>query len=380
MTDEQALPDRRPTETPLAVPPASPNDAPKQGGAGRTNPVNWLFCLFFRPGKFFAEYARATPSWLVVICACIFGAAWGLWEHIPEEYRAKLPERGAAGYVLGKTLCYAVVGGAFWYFFAGTWYAFRVSLCRPQDMTPKLARRAFIFSELVYALPAAIGSAIWWIVQDQSFLIATIVVSILFILWSVYISYRAARALFRATRFRAALLFLLLPYLFYGVCFAFPFLLGSASSRLAQVEVPFENAVFTMRRPANWQKFETPGPSAVSFHIPDIGSFLATVKHSEGQPIDLERTAQAAAQGMAAKFSTTAEALGTFPAWGKYSGHGIRVSINGNGKDLVTSIFCASLPDERLLLVMEVGQSNAEAQLQPQFEIARKTLRVKPAK
>jgi hypothetical protein len=175
-------------------------------------------------------------------------------------------------------------------------------------------------------------------------------------------------------------LFIVLPLVFYAFSFKCIEAARDARARMAPSEVPFENAVFTMHRPANWQSFETPGPGILTFHIPDIGTFMVIVKDSEGQAIDLERTAQGAAQSMAAKFDATANELDTFPTWGEYSGHGIRTSMKGNGKDMVARIFCASLPDGRILCVYELGQANAEGQLQPQFEIVRKTLQVKPTK
>lgn len=313
-----------------------------------------------------------------MVCAYIFGAAWYLMYFMSPQRRAEIPTQAEAGYVFGYTLVGAVVAGALWYFLMGSWYALRVRLCSPQGMSWKLSRRAFIFSELVYALPCAVGIAIWWVIQDQSFLIAAQMVIALFIFWSIYVSYRGARTLFRAARIRALVLFVVLPGMLYGAAFAIPSLLVYTKSPLA--DVPFEDAVFRMRRPANWKVMKSPGPGSVQFHIPGFGSFVAAVADLEGVTIDLEATVQAMAQKMGADFNTVPRELDTFQTWGRYSGHGRRISMNVDGKETVVRIFCGSLPDGRLLRTNEISTAGAEARLQPQFEVVRKTLEVKPVK
>jgi len=314
----------------------------------------------------------------VAICACIFGAAWGLTYYADPGRRAELPEETAAARVFGRALGFAIVGGAFWYALAGTWYGVRLSLCKPHGMSWKLARRTFIFSELVYALPCAIGMSIWWITQGPSFLIAILIVSGVLMFWSVYVSYRGVRALFQADRVRAMVLFIVLPSIFYAACWAVPMLLENARSHLTKATVPFEDSVFTMNRPANWVPLKAPGPGAIEFHIPDVGGFVATVRDTQAGTVDLEQTARAMAQKMATNFKTVARDLERFSAWGAYSGHGFRLTMNVDGNETVARVFCGSLPGRRVLIINEIGLVRAESELDKEFEIVRKTLRVKP--
>ncbi len=394
MATEQGIDGPEPGERLPGIPPPLPDEVSTQdsGVRTKTNPVTWLRCLYFRPRKFFAECARSTSTSVVAICAYIFGAAWYLTYYMFPERRAEIPVEGSAvaSYVFGYALIGAAVGGAFWYFVVGSWYSLRVLLCSPKGMSWKLSRRAFIFSELVYALPCTIGIAIWWIIRDRSFLLATSIVGGLLIFWSVYVSYRGVRTLFRAARIRALVFFVVLPGMLYAAGFAIPILINiyaksgqSLKSRQTlsrRLDPPFDDAVFRMVRPANWKVAKAPRPGSVLFHIPGVGSFAASAIDSEGETIDFEDTVQAIGQEMAARFKTVAKELDTFPTWGGYSGHGKRILMNVDGKETIVRIFCGSLPDGRLLLTNEICLASAEARLQPQFEVVRKTLEVKPVK
>ena len=359
----------------------------------KISPIHWLLRLFFRPGKFFEHNARGSSTLVVILSAYVFGAAWSLTYYMDAARRPELPAEATAWYVFGATLVGAVVGGAVWYFLAGTWYGIRLTFCRSQGVTWKLARRVFIFSEFLYALPLSIGLFGWWATQARWLLLVTMAVVGALMFWSTYVSYRGVRVLFRAARARAVVWFVVLPCILYAACFALPPLLENVRSRvrqrlrenarshIPQRTVHFEDAFFSMERPANWVRVQqSGGPGAVVFNIPHSGSFSAIIPDPPAGEVDLEQTAQAMAQMLAKHFKTVANELGSYATWGSYSGRGLRLGMNVDGHDTLARIFCTVLPDGRILVVHEMGLEKAQPELEKQFDVVRKTLRVKPVK
>ena len=222
--------------------------------------------------------------------------------------------------------------------------------------------------------------SIWWVIQNKFFLQVTLIGIGMLMFWSVYVSDRGVRTVFQTARVRAVVLFIVLPSILYAACLAGPILLRKARSHLAIVSVPFENSLFTMHRPANWELLKNPGPGVVLFHIPDAGTFMVIIKDSQGITVDLEQTAQAVAQSNATNFKTVAKELDSFSAWGSYSGYGLRVSMNVDGNETIVRIFCGQLLGSRLLIVNEISLAREGSELEAQFEVVRKTFEVKPAK
>ena len=54
------------------------------------------------------------------------------------------------------------------------------------------------------------------------------------------------------------------------------------------------------------------------------------------------------------------------------------VSLGVNGHETFVRTFCAPLSDGRVLLIIEVCPVEEHARTEPQFEMVRKTLAVKP--
>ena len=194
------MPEPTSSVPPEPVSVAAPGPLPPSAAALGTNLAYWLFYLFFRPRKFFAEYARATPTYAVVICAGIFGMAFGVYCLMNAQSRAMVAalsssESGAgrvAGYLVGDLFGGALVLGPVWYFLAGTWYGLRLCLCSPQGMGWKLSRRAFIFAELVYALPGIILFTVWYSGGATRFSPVMTAATGLLLAWSTYVSYEAS--------------------------------------------------------------------------------------------------------------------------------------------------------------------------------------------
>ncbi len=342
--------------------------------------VSRLLCLYFRPKKFFEEHAASASRWTVALVAYVFGIAWVLTDSLKPEKTAAFSDDAATRGV--AVIVYALLSGTFfgaiWYFAAGSWYGLRLWLfCRTPRMSWKLARRTFIFAELIYALPCAVGMAIWWVVQDRSILSITIVSMSATLFWSLYVSYRGARTAFHASRRRSIVLFVLVPGLLYGGAIAGSFLRKRMQPIRAAMSVPIENPCISMNRPANWKLVNVPeSVDGVFFQIPDAGYFSVAIASSESEPVDLEGTAQLAMQTIVAKFPSGAKELDRFSHWGKHSGHGISYEIFIDGQEFNGRVFCCSLPDGRSLMVAEFGLVGA--QLEPQFKIVRDSLEVKP--
>lgn len=379
MHDERNIAGLQPNELLSTASPADQSASPPPDDSGRrASLLNWLARLFFRPKKFFEENARSTSTFTVVFCVFVFGLAWSLTYYMDARKSPQLIYGPDVAHLYGKAVGLAALGGAFWYYVWGAWYGLRLSFCKPQGMTRKLYRRTFMFSVLVYSLPCAIGMSIWWIIQDQYFLLVALVVSMICIFWSVYVSYRGVRTVFQAMRARAVVLFIVLPCIFYGACFAAPIVAGWS---VAERNVRFEHSHFTMHRPANWVLLENSLSEATQFDIPHGGSFvvvvLGTEVDTELDMIDLEEIAEDTVSELGTKFGTGVRKLSRFSEWGSYSGYGLRVAMNIGGDEIILRFFCSQPPDSSVLMVQEIFPDKAEAKLQTQFEVVRKTLKLK---
>ena len=81
----------------------------------------------------------------------------------------------------------------------------------------------------------------------------------------------------------------------------------------------------------------------------------------------------------AKNFQTKVRETGAFTTWGVYTGVGKQASMTVDGGETVLRVFCSALPDGRTLFVQEIGVTRVIDDLQPQFEVVRQSLEIKPA-
>lgn len=194
-------------------------------------------------------------------------------------------------------------------------------------------------------------------------------------MWSIYVSFRMARSSFGVVRWAALGLFLGLPLVGYGLLVVD---LAGVSRRGQPVEaVAYQDGTFSMQRPGAWRIMESKGDE-VRFHIPDGGAFSVRtgLGPQTGEAMDLDEMARRGAQAVGLNLSATISELGTFEKWGGFTGKGCRVFAPATGKESEIAVFCAVLPNGRVLLVMEIALRAEKDRIEPQFEIVRNSLKV----
>jgi len=378
---EKELPDLAPDSpsVPSVTRPSPPPTESDRDEKVRMGLIRRLPWLFFRPRKFFSDYARSSSTLAVVACVYILGIAHGLAQLMTPENLGKPDASLAACSVFGQTAVIGAVSGVIYYFLLGSWYGVRVKLCKPDNFSWRLCRRTYIFSALVFSLPLAVSLACWWVMRGRVLLLAIGVLAGLLMLWSTYVSYCGVRRLFHAARGRAITLFVILPCIVYVSCFAVPVLLRESESyrarRLPRTSVGFETEQISMRHPAHWKVARGAPEGFVAFEISDMGLFMARIGWLDGTAT-LEEVSQGAVQAMAERFGPAKE-LGTFSTWGSYSGYGRRMLVTVEGRETIARSFHARLSNGEILVISETILAAMEVELEPQFEVVRRTFKVK---
>ncbi len=384
MTDEQEMAEPTPLGPPPVpvIPPPLPADLPIQQSRRRINPAAWLACLFFRPGKFFTEYARFTPMYLVVFCVIMLGATKGVGDLVDAFGQDLTPEQ--QGEELGSSLLAGAVVGVVWYFLLGSWYGVRVFYCKPQGMSWVLARRTYAFASLIVSLSMVIGAIVLLIAQDRQVMLALGAAIGVAFAWSIYVSYRGVRTLFAVARGRAIVLFIILPAIVYGAALTLPYQLGKINQAAIlasgkKTPVAFENDYVTLNYPSCWREMAQPEQRSAIFVDGDT-VFGITVMDGTRATTTPHQGVLIMAQAQAEAMHTTATEAGSFQTWSNFTGIGNVFTMNVEGQTITSRIFIAYLPDDRYIIVTEAYNSLSEERTAPQFQIVRDSLVIKPAR
>jgi hypothetical protein len=123
-------------------------------------------------------------------------------------------------------LCVGTLNGALFWLVGGWWYRIRLKWCGATDVEPKAARAIYLCQDFVASAPLVLFtiSETWrfgsyreaWTFEEvwpSLFLI--------FVLWSCVTSYNAATSAYTVTRWKARVLFLVLPVLIYLLAWGF---------------------------------------------------------------------------------------------------------------------------------------------------------------
>jgi hypothetical protein len=212
-----ARPDEEATST-AAVP--SSVDAPREPDSGW-----WFLQLLFSPTAFFQRYAMRPPAAVVAAAAVVVGVVATMDRVDRQMMKADIGGRGLgamsfvvdswAGYwawCLGVGAVMAVVVA----YLGGWWYRARLKMSGAVEPDAGLARRVYLFSYQVEAVPAllyaAFGTLVYATPADAWYGDDLGAFALLgFGMWSLFVSYKGARACFDVSRGRALFWFAIAP-------------------------------------------------------------------------------------------------------------------------------------------------------------------------
>ena len=282
-------------------------------------------------------------------------------------------------------LCLGVgtVSAVFLYGIGGWWYRLRILWSGAAEADQRIARRVYIFASLVLSLPYVLltsldsiyyptpiaaenGDQWWWMLSP------------VFLLWSVYTSYRGVRTVFGAQRWRARLWFIILPALFHGAFIAavgIAWFLGAfnAPPDLDNPET-VRRPAFLLKYPGNWMVDDSSegfDPDTQFSIEPMFQDAVVLFLVGEGPTEPEEET-----ESFVDTYSTLLGpgTVRDFTTWGRNEGAGAEWETTSDGSDLRVRIFTVTTDTHNATIVEVVGLDTA-AEVEPGIALMRDTFR-----
>jgi len=198
--------------------------------------------LFLQPSTYFTNFSKLDHKYIHIFTYCV--AIFMVMDRIDSKLiKLQIHDDGDYGYFSfileswlnywGVVLVIALVASILVWFFYGWWYEVRLKWCGVKNVAPQLARQVNIAQWFIIALPTLILTMTQTILYEnylEAFDAPVLwvgLISIIFSIYSVWVSYLASKIVFQANKF-ALLWFLLLPLLVYSiVIIAFGYALSS---------------------------------------------------------------------------------------------------------------------------------------------------------
>jgi hypothetical protein len=372
-----------------------PDDVPEPEDLDREQPAGWLWLayLFFAPRIFFRHFVAPPANILTVLAAWIWGMS-GAIDRIAMR-TATSPEsvyivtRQWSSYWIAM-LILGAIAGVLHYVIGGWWYRVRLVWSGAQDVDHALARRMYLFSAQIIALPVllmTLTESVRFANPVEAFHAETgremAVLGLMGIAlpcWSSWISFAGANALLTLRRGRALFWLLILPCAFYAlvaglliVMLAEVWTLKPAIDRPKTLESP----LLTFKYPANWRLTESIRDDlAEAFLDTDTGSFMRLTVYRTTRSIEEEL------QVTLTRYTEDADDFrqtGTLFSWGKYSGEGRTFTVLYEGTPYTLRIFIHPLNDLVYFETQELFYVGEQRTLAPGYELIRQTARADDA-
>lgn len=194
--------------------------------------------LLFSPKAYFAD-----PRWLektpeILVAGWVSGIAYAVGRIDVNLVRADLGRPRPGWEMFGawlieswvnfwlSVLILGALNGVFFWLVGGWWYRIRLKWCGASDVEPKTARAMYLYQDFVASAPVVLFTIVetWrfgsyqevW-TSEELWLSAPFI----FVFWSCVTSYKAATSAFAVSRWKARVLFLILPVVIYLLAFGF---------------------------------------------------------------------------------------------------------------------------------------------------------------
>ncbi len=353
----------------------------------------WPFYLYFRPKVFFEHFAEPN-AWVTTLCGWSMGFFIAIQRFsashlIDDKYGYELFTEYSWEFYWFFFALMGVIGGGFQFVIAGWWYKFRISLCGVTKPDPYYARRVFVRTFQVCAIPTFF-IVVWqsqtfnspgeaW--EDESFATAmTDLLITLTLFWSLYTSYRGIRVCFNSRRWPTVFWFVVLPFLTYGF-FSFGYIYKALKTDfgppvIAQPSVQ-NGELYSFSHPNNWEVTTEDAEGASDYMYVESLSGDAFVSLAVFDfAIDTKSMTQAVLEDYIE--DTSGLKAVQFHRWGNHSGFGLQVDIPIEG-ELCRHTFFSSTSDNIGFAVVELCYKDLIEENKPGFELIRTTFQLKDA-
>ena len=374
--------------------------ADESPAAPAPRPALWLWYLFAQPKRFYRHFDLMTTSFTVFYTTWIYGIAV-----VMDRFSSQILQQDLRGgsetdglwTAIGQSwttywmfcLVMGVIGGAMTYLVGGWWYCMRLrfSGVSKENLDESLARRVYVFSGLIWALPALLyavlntqsyASPLAAEQSDENALGGMALVG--FLLWSMYVSYRGVRTVFPVIRWRARIWFAILPAVFLGsvmaILFAAMLFVQLVSAPLIDVPMTIDRPGFAFDHPGNWwvDNTEEDYDPDTYFTVEPIQDAFARFEFMPR--VDDERETLAGFTDFYRDAFGAREAPAPLDRWGQHVVVGSRFTGSYEGTSYVVRIFLLSQGDDSVAIV-EVAEESIWETMVPGFKQIRESFRFK---
>lgn len=370
--------------------------AEKPVPAGFWAAILWPAYLYIRPDTFFRMFGRLDIPGLNRFFALLVGFAVAA-DRI--DYRAAIAQMGGKPFPIpdrwpfywAVVFVSGLISSLLYVYIGGWWYRMRLRFSGDRTAEPSVVRHVYILSWLPFAAPVLIDKALdslmyakpseaWnapFGIMDGLMIVCLI--------WSIWISFRGVRTMFDTRLARAVVWFLVLPLMVYGIATLVVFGAVVATMFLG-------NPAPTVGMPSNFSsqtwRFDYPGNWFVEDTHPDYhpdNFVIVTPVQDAAFVVDLQEGIVGSPQEMVEyKLELLKLNYGVvtpqapLTSWGRFNGSGHTLHLQ-EGRDIYMGrLFVTDLGQQRMFVVQEVWPMADERQLQPGFELIRRTFDLNP--
>ncbi len=334
--------------------------------------------LFFRPFAFFSALPATVPTGLFLLCvwtsgigASIDGAELRFWMG------------GAKGrfnswsIFWGRAAVAGLIGGVIWTYLFGWWYRIRLKWSGADDPDPALVRWVYVLANQVTALPilawaafgtlfyatpkAALEGDSWWDLTP-----------FLYVPWSFWSCYAAARATFHVRRGAGIFWFILFPGGFVGFALTGLVALMYFSGPMLTNPLEHKSEGMTFRYPSNWQideKAEDYDPEANVSVEPIIQDAVLRFQIYESE-VGLEEEMSKTLGSYRETIQDWVEEE-SFVPWARLRGLGRTVRGKIEGTSFTLRVFLGKTPQGNVLEIHELWEDASADKVLKGFDFIR---------
>jgi hypothetical protein len=343
--------------------------------------------LFFRPRSYFAGIAAPKKRIWLYLFAFTYSVAYAIDRTGFSSMQGTAPAASWAEHwaIIGGA---ALIGSLFIFYVGGAWYRLRLGFCGVHLADNDEVMMVYLSAAQVYALPMiviALAETLLYKnptvadIKSPAWLGLSLLV---FLFWSIYVSYAGVRTVFQPKKAAAAFWFLGGPAALYVIAFAGMFLLAlSGSAALpgpdADVTHPqeFSNGDMAFSYPGNWSvtEEEETDEAWAQVQVEPIQDAMIVLLFFEPVGNAAEHL-EDWSEGIWEEFEDCEE-VGALDDWGDLKGAGRVITFNMGKRKYEARGFIAPLSEDRFLMVREILLRSQSDQIQPGFDLIRRTFR-----
>jgi hypothetical protein len=353
----------------------------------RTGLDLWLapIDLFFRPRRFFRGLAEGVPAVVIVILFWTAGMTHAMDRLERMMIQGRYPElfRSWESYWAIVGMAGAASGLLLWAI-GGWWYRQRLRFCGVAEPDRRMSRLVYVSASQIVAGPGIVYALVATVLHpgpvEASNAAGWGAMAMLVLpFWSALASYIGVRTVFGASRGKALVWFLVLPWCVYGVAMA---AVVAAVAMVSSGPAPafssqrFEGAAFAFEYPGNWSldtEFEEYDPDAdVFIGHPLGGSFRVRLYETES---DALAEVRATLEGHEGDSPVVEGAM--FSTWASFQGSGMEGRWVLDGTAYVIRAFATEVRPGVLLEINEYVPETGRHEWSPALEVIRSNFRLR---